>query len=155
MGDGVGFAVADNDIRLTRQDGSDQFGDVGAGVLVIAIGVDDDVGPQLQAGVQPGGESGGQPPVLREPHNVLHPQRPRYLHRPVVTAVIDDEQFHLVDASDDTRNIGHGGGQRLLFIQTGNLDDEFHMRLRYQIPTHGTAFALVGETGLEPVTPSL
>ena len=40
MGDGVSLAVANDDIGLTPQNRFNQLGDFGAGILVVAVGVE-------------------------------------------------------------------------------------------------------------------
>jgi len=50
---------------LPGQHGGDQGRDVVAGILVVGVGVDDDIRPQAQAGVDAALEGAGQPQVLR------------------------------------------------------------------------------------------
>ena len=45
---------------LTLEERRDELRNVAAGVLVVAVGVDDDVGAELDAGVDPGRECRGQ-----------------------------------------------------------------------------------------------
>ena len=49
VGNFLHLAVANHQIRLFAQDGGDQIHNGGGGVLVVAIGVDDDVCPEAQA----------------------------------------------------------------------------------------------------------
>ncbi len=44
----------------------------------------------------------------------------------VVRAVVDDQNFDLVDTLDLSRNGAQHERQSGLFVETGNLDDEFH-----------------------------
>jgi hypothetical protein len=126
MLDGVGLAVADDHIGLPGQNGGDELRDLPAGVLVIAIGVDNDVGPQFEAGIQPGLKGFGQPLVADVPNNVIDPQPAGHLHGAVGGTVIDNQHRHRFDAGNGAGQIGQGEGQSVFFIKTGNLDNEFH-----------------------------
>jgi hypothetical protein len=44
-------AIADADVGLAAQQRRDERRNVLAGVLIVGVGVDDDVGPRLEAGV--------------------------------------------------------------------------------------------------------
>ena len=67
------LAVADDHVGLPGEDRRDQLRDVGAAVLVVGVGVDDDVGAELQAGVEPGLEPRREPLVVGQPDDVLDP----------------------------------------------------------------------------------
>ena len=70
-------AVADHHVGLVPQDGRHQRRDVVGGVLVVGVGVDDDVGAQLEPGVEAGLERGGQALVVGEPDDVVDAQLAR------------------------------------------------------------------------------
>ena len=72
-------------------------------VLVVGVGVDDDVGAELQAGVEPGLESRRQALVVGQPDDVLDPAFAGDLDRAIGRAVVDDEQL---DASMPSRERG-------------------------------------------------
>ena len=83
------LAVADDHVGLAGEDRRHQLGDVGAAVLVVGVGVDDDVGAELQAGVEPGLEAGRQALVVGQADDVLDPVLARDLDRAVGRAVVD------------------------------------------------------------------
>ena len=58
------LAVADDHVGAALEDRRDQPRDVRAAVLVVGVGVDDHVGAQLQAGVEPGLEGAREALVL-------------------------------------------------------------------------------------------
>ena len=87
------LAVADDHVGLAGQDRRHQLGDVGAAVLVVGVGVDDDVGAELQAGVQPGLEAGGEALVVGQADDVLDPVLAGDLDGAVAGAVVDDQQL--------------------------------------------------------------
>ncbi len=101
MGDGAHLPVADDHVGPPGQHGGDQIGDVVAGVLAIGVGVDDDVGPQPQAGVDAALEGAGQPQVLRVADDVGDAVGCGHLGRAVAAAVVDDQRLDAVDP-------GHG-----------------------------------------------
>jgi hypothetical protein len=61
----MGLSVADDDIGLATQDRFDQRGNIRAVILVVAIGVHDNVRAAPQAGVDSGTECRGQPFGIR------------------------------------------------------------------------------------------
>ena len=98
-----------------------------AGVLVVGVGVDDDVGAQAQAGVEAGHEAGGQPLAPREAHHVVGAVRARDLRRAVGGAVVDDQHLDHVDARGSARGMARERlGQRRLLVQARDLDDQLH-----------------------------
>ena len=110
--------------------GADQLGDVGAAVLVVGVGVDDDVGAELEAGVEPGLEAGGEALVVGQADDVLDPALARDLDRAVGRAVVDDQQLDLVDAVDCAGQVGDRRRQRRLLVEAGDLDDQLHGGVR-------------------------
>ena len=111
------LAVADDHVGLAGEDRRDQLRHVGAAVLVVGVGVDDDVGAELEAGVEPGLESGGEALVVGQPDDVLDPVLARDLDRAVGRAVVDDQQLDLVDALDLARQVGDRRRQRRLLVR--------------------------------------
>ncbi len=65
------LAIADDHVGLAGEDRRHQLGNVGAAVLVVGVGVDDHVGAELQTGVEPGLEAGGEALVVGQPDDVL------------------------------------------------------------------------------------
>jgi hypothetical protein len=131
---GVDLAVADDHVGGAREDRRDQLGDVGAVVLVVRVGVDDHVGAQLEPRVQSGLEAGGQPLVVGQADDVVDAVVLGDLDRVVGRAVVDDQPFDRVEPLDRARELGERGGELLLLVVTGNLDDELH--------GHGARFTL-------------
>ena len=78
---GVHPAVADHHVGLAAQDGRDQLGDVAALVLVVGVGVDDDVGAELEPGVEPRLEARRQALVVGQLDDVVDAVGPRDLDR--------------------------------------------------------------------------
>ena len=99
-------AVADDHVGLAGEDRRDQLDDVGAAVLVVGVGVDDDVGAELEAGVEARLEGGREPLVVGQPDDVLDALLARDLDRAVGRAVVDDQQLDRVEAVDLARQVG-------------------------------------------------
>ena len=106
--------------------GRDELRDVRAHVLVVGVGVDDDVGAELQARVEARLEAGGEALVVRQLDDVVDAVLARDLDRPVGRAVVDDEPLDDVDAGDLAREVGQRRRERLLLVEAGDLDDELH-----------------------------
>jgi len=58
-------AVSDDDIGFTGQNRRDQLADIAAFILIVGIGIDDDVRAFGQRLVDPGLESGRRPRLVR------------------------------------------------------------------------------------------
>ncbi len=94
----VDLAIADDHVGLAGEDRRQQLRDVGAAVLVVGVGVDDDVGAELEAGVEPRLEAGRQALVVGQADDVLDAVLAGDLDRAVGRAVVDDQQLDRVDA---------------------------------------------------------
>ena len=99
--------------------GATSFGMSARVVLVVGVGVDDDVGAELQAGVEPGLEARGQALVVREPDDVVDAVLARHLDGAVGRAVVDDEPLDDVEARDLAREVGERGGERRSSLKQG------------------------------------
>jgi hypothetical protein len=126
MRDLFGLPVADNDIGATIENWPDEVRDVGARILIVTVGVDDDICAQAKAGIDAGAEGAGQAAVPRMADVVVDPGRPRDLCGAVGGAVIDHQDLDDIDALDPPRNVRHRLWQRLLLVEARDLDDEFH-----------------------------
>ena len=82
-------AVADHHVRPALDDGADQCRNVAAGILIVTVGVDDDVGAETQAGIEPGAEGARQAPVVPVADDVIDADVARHLHCAVGGAVVD------------------------------------------------------------------
>ena len=99
------LAVADDHVGVAGDDRRDELRDVGAVVLVVGVGVDDDVGAELERRVEPGLEAGGEALVVRQPHDVVDAVLARDLDRAVGRAVVDDQPLDDVEAGDLAREV--------------------------------------------------
>ena len=100
------LAVADHHVGVAAQDRLDELDDVAAEVLVVGVGVDDDVGAELERRVEARLEAGGEALVVREPDDVVDAVLARDLDRAVGRAVVDDQPLDRLEARDLAREIG-------------------------------------------------
>jgi hypothetical protein len=119
------IAIADDDVVPPGLQRLDQPRDLVPAILVIGIGVDDEVGALAQRGVDTGRERGGQAALAIEADHMMHAMRVRDVRGPVGGPVVDDQVFDHVDARQRSRQIGQCRRQRGGLVQTRNLDDEF------------------------------
>lgn len=122
----VNGAFADDHVRFLFQNGAHQLFNVRTAVLVVRIGVDDDVRTQPQTCVQSGEEAPCQTFVAAEGYDVVESQLPCLLNGAVLAAVVDDEIFDGVDAVDVPRQITVCQLQRFFLVVAGNLNNQFH-----------------------------
>jgi len=129
--------VTHHDVGLAVHDGPDQPGDVLPAVLVIGVGVDDDVGAQAERRLQAGGERCCQPLVLLQPDDVVGPRFPRHLGGAVGRAVVHHQHLYPVHPRQGTGQVAQGLGEGGFFVVGGNLDDEFHKGMSNDEMTNG------------------
>jgi hypothetical protein len=106
------------------EDRGDELGDVLRLVLVVGVGVDDDVRALLDAGVEAGHERLGEAPVPRHADDVIGPVGARHLDGAVGGPVVDDEPFHHVDAGKLPRQRVQRRADGGLLVETRDLDDQ-------------------------------
>ena len=124
--DGALRPGAENEVGLVVEDGPDQLRDLGAVVLAVSVGVDDDVRTHREGGLEAGPEARCEALVLLEADDRVGTGTPGFLDRPIRRAVIDDEDFDGVDTGDGPGNLTDDGRDRLFFIVGRDHYDEFH-----------------------------
>ncbi len=122
----VHLPVTDDHVGLSAQDGGDELRDVASRVLIIGVGVDDDVGPERERSLHSQLEGGGEAAVSRGSTDVLDSVPLRDLRRSVGGTVVDDQDLHLVDPLDHARDLGERFRKGLGLVEAGDLDDELH-----------------------------
>ena len=126
MADGSGLPVPDNQIGPTLYNRFHKRRHVATKVLVVSIGVDDDVGPQFQTSVEARFKRVPQSPISRKTYDVVDAGVTSHPLRIVRGAVVDDQDLYLIDALDGSRNILYRIGEGVFFVQAGDLYDQFH-----------------------------
>ena len=74
MADGIGLSVTDHDMSFAFEDGFDQGLNIWSIILIVPVGIDNDVCTQFQARVEAGLKRVTQTPVFRKSHNMVHAQ---------------------------------------------------------------------------------
>ena len=109
-----------------RRIGSTRRATSRADVLVVGVGVHDDVGAELEAGVETGLEGGGQPLVVGQAHHVVDAVAACHLDRVVARPVVDHEPLDAVDPGQLTREVRERRREVLRLVEAGDLDDQLH-----------------------------
>ena len=122
--------VAHDHLRPVLQYRANQLGDIAAVVLVVGIGIYDDVGAKLEAGIEARLESGSQPLVAGQLDNVIDPAFLRHLDGPIGRAVVDDQRLDLVHTFDRGGQVGERHGEVFLLVQAGDLDHYLHKSVK-------------------------
>ena len=117
-------SIADDDVRFAFQQRLEQRRDLAARILVVGVGIDDEVGAALERCVDAGGEGSGEPFVAPQPNDVIDAGGARDIRSTIPRPVVDDEDFDDVDAGDGSREFRQGGRQRLCLVEARDLDDE-------------------------------
>jgi hypothetical protein len=126
-------AVADHHVSLAGEDGGHERRDARGRVLVVSVGVDDHIGPELQAGVYACLERRGQALVVGQLDDVIDTVGPGHLDRGVAGTVVDDQPLDLVEAVEPPWKLGERGRELGLFVEAGDLDDQFHAEERLTV----------------------
>ena len=121
-------AAADDEVGSTFENWLYQQGDVSTTVLVVAIGVDDDVGPMGQRVVHAHAEGGGETAVAPKTQDMVGAALLCYFDGAVGTAIVDDEVFDGANAGNLTRKIGKRLLQGIFLVKARDLDEEAHGR---------------------------
>ena len=128
-------AVTDHDIGTALDDRRDDGRDILARILAVGVGVDDNVGPGAQRGVEPRLEGGGKAAIGAVADDVMCAPHARDLRRVVGAAIVDDEDLDRIDSGNAARQRGERRRQILRLVQAGNLDNQFRHRPRYPSPS--------------------
>ena len=127
MRDSVCLPVADYNIGIFLKYRCAESGNFMTAVLIVSVGIDDDIGTELQACINAGSEGPRKTLVAFMANDVVGPALAGNLGRTVGTAIVDDEDFNDIDTLDMFRNVREGCRQRGFFIEAGYLDDQFHV----------------------------
>ena len=92
-------------------------------VLVVSVRVDDHIGAQAQAGIQPSHEAGCQSHVPRQAHDVVGPGGLGRLGSPIQAAIVDHQRLDGLDFGELPGQGLQGLGDILGFVVAGDLDD--------------------------------
>ena len=76
MSELAGPAIADHDIGTMFDDGTNELADRCGRILVVAVSVYDDVGPETKAGIQAAEEGAREPLLPRGAHHLTHARAP-------------------------------------------------------------------------------
>jgi hypothetical protein len=119
----------DDNVRFSADDRPDEQRDVSSTVLVVGVGVHDNVRALFQASFDARGKTARQPLMARQADNVMSTALPCHLCGSIRAAVIDDEPFDGVHAIQLPRQLSKRLRQRQCLVVTGDLDDELHKLL--------------------------
>lgn len=125
--DGFDGSGAHHDIGTMFQNGQRQRGYVVGVVLVVGIGIDDDIRPPAQAGIKTCHEAACQTLIAGMPDDMIDTIRPRHRHRVVRAAVVDDQPFDGIKSRHFARQGRKGNGQCVGLVVARDLDDELQL----------------------------
>src|SRR5436309_8235174 len=90
----------DNNVCTVPKDWRDKLSDVLRTVLIVAIGVDDDVGTRAQRRFDAGAECVAESASLRQSHDMRDAMGTCDVRRAVRTSIIDDEPFDAIESAE-------------------------------------------------------
>ncbi len=98
----------DDYLCASLEDRRNQSGNRSGVVLVVRIGIDDDVRAGLEARLDARHEGARQTLVMRQGDDVIHSTSARNLIRPIPAAIVDDQPFDTVETRHTTRQRRQG-----------------------------------------------
>jgi hypothetical protein len=142
--DQVHLAIGDDDLRLAPQNRLHQVADALLRVLVVTVGVDHDVGAELQRALHAVVEGAAQSAVTGMPDEVGHAVGLGHLDGAIGGTVVDDQHDDLRDPGDLLGDGGEHHAQGVLFVETGDLHHQFDTGAR---PWRARSVGPVGNQG--------
>jgi hypothetical protein len=100
----------DDNVRTVAKDWRDKRSDVLRTVLIVAIGVDDDVGTGAQGRFDAGAECVAEPASLRQSHDMRDAMGTCDFSRTVRASVVDDKQLDAIESVELAGQCGKRGG---------------------------------------------
>ncbi len=119
-------AIPDHKLCAAGNDRSNQPLDILSAVLIVGVGVDDDVGAQVQGVLQAGYEGAGQTLILPQAEDVVHTVGLCNLSSTVCAPIVDHQQLNALHPRQRLGKILECSGQGALFVVAWNLDDKLH-----------------------------
>src|SRR3546814_9545937 len=116
--------VADHDIGAACDDRLDELRNIGAIILIVAVGIDDDIGVGTEGKVDAVPETACQTHIATVAQYMVHAAVPRDVARPVSRAVVDDKIFDNIYARNMARQVGNRRGKRIGFVVARYLDED-------------------------------
>lgn len=89
--------VSDHHFRFSGKDGFDEFSDLIAWILIVCIGIHDDISSEHEAMHDTMMECSPESSIAFEIDDMMHAQAFRYLSSPIRTPVIDHQKFEHID----------------------------------------------------------
>lgn len=134
MLDIVDGPAPDDNVGRALDNRRHQFWDVSCIILIVGIGVDNNVRAKPQTTIQAGDKTFGESLVFREPNNMIDAVFKSHPHRIISAPVIDDQPLHHIEPLYRSRQYGQGDGQGFLLIVAGDLDNQlFHLETLFSI----------------------
>jgi len=124
MLDAIDLTIAYDKLGFSIPNRRDDFFNAAPTILIIAIGVHDNICAKLQALIDPDRKGMGQSAIKWQPYDMVNAARPGNFRSPIRTAVIDDQKFDFIEAFYFTRQIPNRKRQCFCFIETRNLNNQ-------------------------------
>jgi hypothetical protein len=103
-----------------------QFLNIICTILVVGIGVYNDIGATLQTGIETVQKSMSKPSIAPVSDNAVNPLANGKINGAVRGTVVYNKPFNRVNAFQRTRQRIKGNTQRLFFVVTGYLNNDLH-----------------------------
>lgn len=141
----LNLAIADHHIRLPCQDRRDQSRNLTPWILIVSIGIDDDISAEAQRCINAGLIGGRQSFATGMAHHVVGAVRQGDGNGIIGAPVVDDQRFDARDARNVARNIGEDARDRLSLVEHGGSGQSVSYVLRM---CHQLCSAILAEHGI-------
>jgi hypothetical protein len=119
----VGLSIADYQICFAPQDGLHQPRYICGAILIVRVGIDDDVSTQADTSVKASRKSAGEPAVARHSCDMVNPRVACNDASAVGTTIVNHEYFDAIYPLYAARQVSNRRRKVLAFIVAGDLND--------------------------------
>jgi hypothetical protein len=121
------LTISDYDLRPSLQDWLHKLGNISAAILIVSVGVDNDVRARAQGIVQPASETARETNVRKVPQDMVDAQRFRDRCGTVCRTVVNYKIFDCIHTWYFARQVGNRLRQGLGLVERRYLDNELHL----------------------------
>jgi hypothetical protein len=119
----IGISITNDQIRFASKDWLYQPRDIRGAILIVRIGVDDNVRAEQDAGVKSGRKRAGEPAVARHSSDMVNTCIARNGTGAVSAAIVNHEHFDAIYALYAARQVSNRRREVLTFVITRDLND--------------------------------
>gem|GEM_PF-5596821 len=120
------FSVPDYYICLSCHNRRHEIFDIFSRVLIVGIGIDDNIGSALECVINSVGKCAPKSSIFVKKKYMMNPDFFGNFTSGIGTSIIDNLVLYRIDPGDFFGKFGYDGGKMVFFVFAGNLNNKFH-----------------------------